>query len=322
MAKVKYDVSDVDAADAVGRIFQEPQPGLYNARVREVEHGFSKGDDGKPDKSRARLQVIYEILDEGDFKGSRLYDYVSFSEAAKWRLDQFLQAMGESSEDRRKGEFDTDDFVGMPVKLKVKPDTNQDGTYRARVGTVMMAEDRDVNSSLEDLEDAEDVTEDTDEIEDEYATTDADAGYSEEDLDAMSIKELSAILKELDVESPKGKQPKIDAILANQGGGSDDEEQDISLDLDALAEQADEDEDEDAMSTLADVCAKHDLDDADYGTWAEAVEAIREAQGGVDLSGLSVAQLREKAEELELETTGKKVDLVARIQAELEGDPF
>lgn len=136
MAKVKFDVSGTDPSENAGKIFEDPVPGVYKAKVQACNHGFSKGDDGKPDRTRPRLEVVYEVTDAkdgGKYRGSRVWDYVVFTEASQWRLDQFLMAMGISNTKKRKGEFDTDDLVNMPVKIRIKAETGTSvaaGDYR------------------------------------------------------------------------------------------------------------------------------------------------------------------------------------------------
>jgi len=283
--KIKYDVSGVDPADSVGGSFEDPKPGVYKCKVKSITHGFSKGDDGKPDKSRARLEVVYELL-EPPYKGSRLWDYLSFSEAAQWRLDQFLQAVGVTNAKKRKGEFDTDELVGMPVRVRVKGETQTVGgqeTYRARVGAVLPGEDEDLlliddEDEIEEVEDDEEI----DEVEDEDPDADEDEevgddeevadGYTQEDLEDLTIKELGELLmEEFEVERsdvPKGKDSKIQMILELQGGEEEGAEEENNLE------------------------------------------------------DLSMTELKALAKELEVSTTGSKNILIKRIKAAQEEDPF
>lgn len=337
MAKIKFDVTDQDPADSAGTAFEDPRPGVYLAKILEINPGFSKGDDGKADKNRPRLEVIYEILDE-KYKGSRIWDYVSQTEKAKWKFDQWMLALGISSS-KRKGEFDTDDYIGFVVKLRIKAEGGAYGTddYRPKVGAIVAASDADQARGEEELEELGDgVHEDGDEIE-------ADGeGYIEEALSEMSLKDLGAILTgEFDVERsdvPKGKDAKIEMILELQdsGDGDDggDEEDETAADdedgddLEQLGEDADG-EDEEAQERLTELAEENDLDPDEYSTWADLAEALAELDGGddeeedeLDLDSMSVGDLRTKAEELGLTTTGTKAKLIEKIKAALNEEPF
>jgi hypothetical protein len=106
MPVVKFDVSGSDPKAAFAGGGKQATPGVYTVKLKEVKPGFRKGDNGQPDKSAPRLEVLAEIQDK-KFKGSLLYDYISFSEASQWKMDQFLQVLGLASTSKRKGSFDT-----------------------------------------------------------------------------------------------------------------------------------------------------------------------------------------------------------------------
>jgi hypothetical protein len=69
--KIKYDVSEINPEDSAGGALEDPRPGVYNCVIKEINHGFSKGEDGKPDKSRARLEVVFQVQDD-PYKGSQV----------------------------------------------------------------------------------------------------------------------------------------------------------------------------------------------------------------------------------------------------------
>lgn len=352
MAKVKFDVSGTDPTENAGKIFEDPIPGVYKAKVQACTSGFSKGDDGKPDRSRPRLEVVYEITDgkdNGKFRGSRVWDYVVFTEASQWRLDQFLLAMGISNNKKRKGEFDTDDIVGMPVKLRIAADQGTSvaaGDYRPRVKTVLMGEDSDIEDEgdVEELEEDEVVADE--EIEDEADEVEADSeGYTEDALSELKITDLGKILTdEFDVsreDMPKGKDPKIAMILDLQSSAegeaeqeeadAEDAEDSADEDLDELARTVDDEEDEEgtAQERLEELAEENDLDPNDYETWAELAEELKGLVGGdegtnqrAELEAMSIADLRAKAKELEIDPKGAKSAVIDRIIESLGEDPF
>jgi hypothetical protein len=345
VAKVKFDVSGTEPEENAGKIFEEPVPGVYKAKVQACTHGFSKNQEtGKPDKTRPRLEVVYEITQEGKHKGARLWDYLVFTEASAWRMDQFLQAMGITNAKKRTGEFDTDDLVGMPVKIRVAADKNE-ATYRPRVATVVMGSDEDAedDEEMEELEVGDD-----EEIEDEEETeeeTETEAeGYAEDDLSELTVKGLGDILvNEFDVERadlPKGKEPKIAMILDLQSAAAGEEEQaeadaedaetDEDEDLDELGRIVDDEEDEDggAQERLEELAEENDLDPNEYDTWAELATELIGLVGGdeedqtAQIKALSLPELRAKAKELAIDSKGTKQALVDRILAHLNEEPF
>jgi hypothetical protein len=221
MAKVKYDVSGQDPEKSKARVFVDPQPGVYLCEIVECKPGF-KNVDGKPDKKQPRLEVIYEVIDDDVVppaaKGARLWDYISFGDSSKWKLDQFLLAVGETNTKKREGTFDTDSVIGMPVRIRVIGSTIGEGQaarYKAEAKNVMAAEEGDIDAT------GKGGGNDGDGIEDE----DADGKYTREDLEEQGKKALQAILEELGVSDPKSFKGKaaIDKILELQDETDDGE---------------------------------------------------------------------------------------------------
>ena len=68
MAKIKYDLSEIET-----RTNRVPPKGTYKAKVFKVT---DRSDQGKND-----LEVVVEI-NEGKFKGVRLWSYLSFNAQA------------------------------------------------------------------------------------------------------------------------------------------------------------------------------------------------------------------------------------------------
>lgn len=219
MAKVKFDVSGSDPDEAVGGNFEPPKPGVYKCKVFDVNSGFKKGDDGKPDKSAPRLEVVYEVQDKA-YKGSRLFDYISFGESSQWKLDQFLQAFGLATKKKRKGTFDTDDVKGELCKVRVKADT-YNGEYSAKVGAVMaLAEDEDADEDEEDEEEEDEEIEDEDEEDEdeEEEEEEDDEEEAEDDYDDWGIPALRKELRDRELDDKGKKQQLIDRLREDDGG--------------------------------------------------------------------------------------------------------
>ena len=115
MAKVKYDVSHVEASQ-----FKQPTPGLYSMKVEEANY---RNADGKND-----IELVLVIIG-GEFDGAKLWTYVGLSESAEWKMKELTDALGLPE----KGELDTNKLIGKKLKVKVNGDQYQ-GEYRARCG--------------------------------------------------------------------------------------------------------------------------------------------------------------------------------------------
>lgn len=231
MAKIKYDVSGVDHKKAREVInFESPTPGVYRAVVKEMNPGFSKGEDGKPDKSRPRIEVIFSITGpkaKKQFIGAQLWYYLTFGEGyPKEKLDQFLQAFGVDTSKKSKGQFDTDDIIGEDCKIQVKKGSNQAGEYRGEVGNVMPADDADDDDDDDgdlDDDDSDDTNDDDDSEDDSDDDDDDDDGdddSAEDDYDDMEVADLRKELKSRDL-STKGAKPALVARLREDDEGDD-----------------------------------------------------------------------------------------------------
>ena len=244
MGKIKIKAGK-DAVEKAGDSgdFEQPKPGIYMVELTEVNEGFSKGDDGKPDKSRPRLECIYKIVGEGregtkpEKQYSRLWDYVSFSEAAEWKLAQFGIALGLRM---KNGGIDDDieidadkpgTVIGKTLLVRVKKDSDQEGNYRGKIATLMpLSGDSDLSDVEDDVEDADD----DEEFGDDEATDDADGDgdddmWTEEELDDLDNKALATAAKDFDIDPKqfKGKKARANLIAAIlEAQGADDEDDD------------------------------------------------------------------------------------------------
>lgn len=351
MVKVKYDVRDSDPEKAKGREgFEKPQPGVYPAKVVGIDHAFAKDErTGKDDKDRPMLVVKYEIQkNKKGFEGSWMWDRVPLnSEAAKWKLDQFLLAFGVAEmKKKRKGEFDTDDLIGEKCRIRVRG-----GEYKKEYSP-------DVAAVLPPAEDGEEDEDDDPTVDDELGgDDDADLGSAEDEdsedvlyydmteLASMDLGALNDVANDLDLEVPKAKAKSRVAlskwIFENQpgeppeeedgdGDGDGEDEDEEGPDLEALATAADDDGDEDAIETLTGLAEEAELDPDDYDTWADLVEALSEGSGGEDggddsddgYEELSEKELKAELKDRGLATAGKKDALVKRLRQDDATEPF
>lgn len=212
MAKIKFDVTSSDPDKAGGANFEDPKPGVYRAKVKEVNQTYAKNrDTGKPDKDRPMLEVVFAFEEA---KYGNIWDYITFTEASAWKMDQFLQAFGVASSKKRKGTFDTDDIVGSSCKLRVKADS-YNGEYRARVGAVIpLLEDDDLVDDDEEYDEPEE--DDYDEDEEEELEEDDDEEDEEEEesgYDDMSIKALKAELQARELKTTGKREALIERLV-------------------------------------------------------------------------------------------------------------
>lgn len=253
---IKYDVSgaDHDANASGGGDFVQAPKGVYIAELVEANLGYSKDDDGKPDKNRPRIECIYQIVAESDgskpaAQYSRIWDYVSFSDAAEWKLDMFLQSVGIPTNKKEKGQLDltkiagkvtdlkgaTHDGKAAKVKMRVAAGKDLQGDYRAKVGGTYLLTDEDAEELDDDIEAALDDEELDDELIDaDEEAEDEEPEYTAEDIDEMPAADLKALVKEHGIKVKKGmKVGDVRELVKEELGLNEDE--------------ADEDEDDDDL---------------------------------------------------------------------------
>lgn len=314
MAKIKFQV-EPDAFDQTG--FSEPaKPGTYLHQVKEINAGFSKGDDGQEDKTRPRLEIIYENIDPkaatmgndgGSALGSRVWDYITFGSQSQWKYAQFLSAFGLGSKQKPKGEFDsaklaekvTDIVSGKKVtketghpgakcKLRLTAGRDQDGGYKAKVGSILpLTGDENVESDGFAGEEEEVVDDEA------MAEESAEEGYSEDDLKALSVADLKEVVKAFreaghDINiSGKKKSEVITMILEAQASVEGVEEEEMIEDEEII-------EDEEAATGYSDD----------------------------DLKAMTVADLKEVAKNLNVSFGGKKKSevIAAILEAQSGGE--
>lgn len=221
MPKIKYDVRDVESSGG----FETPPPGLYKAKLAECNLKESKSGN-------EMLECIYELI-AGDYKGSRVWDYVVLNEASEWKLRQFLEAVGKVAGKRgAKGSFDPDEFEDAEVQVRLKHETYNDEP-RARVAAVLPLPEDDDEDEEEEV-DAEETEDDEDtEVE----------GYTYEELAEMDLKELKEVIKEEELEDIRvTKKSKAETVLAKVAEALELEPEEAEEDEDEEDDEGDEDE--------------------------------------------------------------------------------
>lgn len=112
MAKIKYDVTDVEA----GQKRALPSLGVHVVKLEKAEHRCD--DTGFPGKDDIKLTMsIVGGTDEGFW----LYSYISLGPASRWKLREFTDAIGLEPA----GELDLDKLEGKKFKTMVNADSYQ-----------------------------------------------------------------------------------------------------------------------------------------------------------------------------------------------------
>lgn len=336
MAKIKYDVKGVDPK--LDR--KLPKPGVYRCKITSCV-------DAKPSGKDRRLEVQYEIT-EGDNKGFVLYDYINLdSEAAAWKLAQFVAAVGLGP----KGTLDPEKLVGTALSVRTKLQAETDQWPAKAVPATLMPldgdEDEDEDEDLDDDDETEDTDDDTDEDEDDEDSDDdddddEDEEWTEEELEALDKDELKDAADEAGVDFPEGKLSAkrkaqiIADILASQ---EEDDDEDDDEDEDEDDEDESPDYSEMDLDELTEAAEENDLDLAEIlgkgkkklkGAKAKkaliaALEAMDdddedEDDESPDYDAMDIKELRKLAKERDLDSKGSKKVLVARL--EKDDEPF
>jgi len=221
MAKmVEFDLSGMSDEEFVQddspNFAEQPKPGVYTFLIKEIIPGYTQGD-----KSRPRLEVVLDVVADGkgeteslktsgkeggDCTGARIWDYVSFSDASEWKQKQFFKAIGEASPKKKKGKFNAEKHEGKTRFLAVvKADSNQEGDYRAKIGTIFpIGEDAatvEMDDGLEDELEKDELEPEEPESEELEEDEDDDWDDEEEEEDELTEEQIRAMnpaqLKEL-----------------------------------------------------------------------------------------------------------------------------
>src|SRR5262252_4062800 len=133
MAKlIKYDVSGVEEASG-GGTGVKVRPGVHVAKVERCLQREEKRD-GTPAND---IEVALNFGDEYDWG----FTYIGLSDAADWKLAEFIRAMGL----KEKGQFDPDKMVGKFLRVKVNSGTYE-GEYSPDMGRLMKIQPGDIEA--------------------------------------------------------------------------------------------------------------------------------------------------------------------------------
>jgi hypothetical protein len=180
---IKYDVSGVEPSEDRPLIPVD----VYTCKLVQCL-------DAKPSGKDRRLELIFEIV-SGDYKGQKLYEYVVLNEASEWKLAEFIRSLGLKD----KGNLDPNKILGTLLSVKTKIETSDAYGSQARVARMMLLKDGE-------SADAEDLSEDG---EGDGEPGGEDEAWTEEELNELSLKELTEQATEFELdpaEIQKGKK--------------------------------------------------------------------------------------------------------------------
>lgn len=294
MATIKYNVKGVD----IKGDRPVPKPGVYRCKVISCA-------DAKPDNKDRRLEVQYEIVEKGDYKGVILYDYINLeSEAAEWKLAQFINAMGLPES----GKLDPDKLVGTALSVRTSVDPGNDQyapSARPRTLMPLDGDDDEATEEADDDESSDDDNADEDDADNDEESDDDSDDDDDEDEETWSKDEL----EELD-----------DADLTDVAFGYTDEEDD---EIEGVLDE--DDKDEYVKTKKAKGKKPKTVVDREA-----LITAILETQEGdedddedddtPDYDSMEVKELRALAKERKLDSKGSKKVLIARLQKD--DEPF
>ena len=88
------------------------EPGEYTIRVIDAKEDTSKtGND--------MIKLTLEVVMKDGSKGPRLFDYLVFTEKARFKADQFLQATGEHPGDGKDYTWDEQKLIGLECQARL-----------------------------------------------------------------------------------------------------------------------------------------------------------------------------------------------------------
>jgi hypothetical protein len=119
MARIK--VNTGVAGNVSGEVPEMPD-GDYEVTVKTIE---------EREGSKAPYLAVDMVVEDGPFKRYHVFDNLSTSEKAAWKLGAFFKALGvpDLSDDQ---EVETDDFIGRPIIVTVEAE-EYEGKRRPRV---------------------------------------------------------------------------------------------------------------------------------------------------------------------------------------------
>lgn len=251
MPKIKYDVRGVESGGG-----PRLPVGVYKGKLTKIVVETPEGMD-------KRMVVTVKATGAKNAKYMPLNDYINLeSEAAAWKVRQFLEATGKV--DGKKGEsgtLDTDTLVGTEVMFRVREDT-YNGEYSPKVGAW--------------LKSTGEASEDDEPDDDDEPDTDADDGEGEGDEESYSDwddDDLIAELEERELDVPmtgRGSKKKLNRDKAIE-----------------LLEETDEDDEDDG----------DDEEGEDYSEWELADLKAELKERGLKSTGPKAALIKRLEED-------------------------
>lgn len=330
MARLKHSMTKDDYEKATSGKGAVLKPGVYRAKLIDFK-------DAKPEGKNPRWELIYEVS-HGDGKGTRLYDYLTHADNAKWKKDQFFTAMGlvtVSGGKVKVADFDPDRLSKYPEVLARVINETYEEEQRHKLASVLPldedADDEDAESDEDEDPDAEDEEDEDEEGEDE-----------DPDFDAMSAPQLREWAEENEIEIPakvKGIS-KVRAFLVDKWeemAVSEDDEDEESEDEDEDGDEEEMEEVDLATLKLPALRALADENDVDHEglnaaklriALAEALGDEEEDEDGdddeedeVDYNTWSLAELKSELKDRGLKPVGSKAQLAKKLEKSDESDP-
>lgn len=196
----KISITKDDLEQATQGDFETAPPGFYILKMKECNHSYTNND-----KERPRLECIYTIVAEGREGNEKprknygqIWDYVSLSGTAGWKVAQFALAFGLT--DGRKMSFDLDPMklVGKKVigyiKNEHKPDSED---MTAKVRTLYPFSGEGLGIEPDPFPDEES---DAGEENEEEETVSNDDYVTAEELRELDVKSLGELAKQFDID--------------------------------------------------------------------------------------------------------------------------
>lgn len=332
MAKIKIDATGQDPEESVGGGGGKlPDEGVYTVKVEKSKATQPEGKD-------LRIEVVARIQQGGKKAAFMpLYDYINLvSDAALWKVDQFMQAFGVLTKTKRKAEVDDSFFLNKTAQVRVYHENYNKQTPNGVKVEVRPKIGEWIPKGVKVDEAASTTNDEIDLVSHGAAADNGDEDSqaflydlaAQHDIDANEIATWEEVVN-LIQEAQLAASGEDDVAPEAEAEAGDDEP-----DLDLLAEAADEG-DQESCDKLLELAEDYEgLDPEAYPTWAEMVTEMKayaddddagggEAEAtGTDWSKKGVVDLKKEAKKRDLPTGGTKPELIERLTEYEAANPF
>ena len=210
---IKINLAGVETSTTVAE-------GNYIVEVESIETKFSEN-------SKSNYLSFTFVIQEGKFKGQKLFHNCSLQPQALFNLKGVLVALGFEIPDEE-FELDTESLVGLQCGVEVSHEVYE-GKKKARITDFINLDDEEIDSSDEDGEDEED--------------EDSDGEESDVDLESLDMDELKQLAKALGITAKAMKKAKTEEALIELI--EEEDEDDIAEKFEELFGEEDSDDEED-----------------------------------------------------------------------------